>query len=60
MFGKGCFGEVHGPSLRAVMELYVCALESGEWIYRDGQCVPRAKRVSGWAAYVRKKLAKPP
>ncbi len=60
MFGKGCFGEVHGPSLRATMDLYVRALETGEWLYRDGQCVPRAKRVSGWAAYALKKLAKPP
>jgi cell wall assembly regulator SMI1 len=60
MFGKGSFGEVHGPSLRAAMELYVHALESGEWVFRDGQCVPRAKRGSSWAGYTRKKLARLP
>lgn len=55
MFGKGCFGAVQGPSFGAAFELYVRALESGEWSFRDGQCLPRAKKMT-WPKYVRKKL----
>jgi cell wall assembly regulator SMI1 len=54
MFGKGCFGEVHGPGFRVTLELYVTALESGTWVYRDGSCVARTKRPLSWPAYVRK------
>jgi len=56
MFGKGVFGEVHAPSFRVGLELYANALESGEWSFRDGQCLPRSKAVGGWARYASKKL----
>jgi cell wall assembly regulator SMI1 len=58
VFGKGCFGQVHGPGLRATLEILVSALDTGEWLFRDGDCVSHAKKNSGWAKYVDKKLAK--
>jgi cell wall assembly regulator SMI1 len=57
MFGKGCFGEVHGPSFGAALELYARGLESGEWLFRDGEIHARAKRMN-WPKYVTKKLAR--
>jgi cell wall assembly regulator SMI1 len=55
-FGKGCFGELHGPSFGQALEMYVSALESGEWVFRDGRCVPRNKRIKSWPQYMAKKL----
>lgn len=55
IYGKGTFGALHGPSFGAAFELYVRALESGQWSFRDGFCQPRAKNMN-WGKYVRKKL----
>lgn len=53
MFGKGVFGAWHGPSFGEALALYVRGLEKGEWLYRDGQCLPRAKKMT-WLKYVAK------
>jgi cell wall assembly regulator SMI1 len=56
MFGKGCFGQVHGPGLRQTLEILLAALDSGEWAFKNGDCIRRAKSTLGWAKYVEKKL----
>ncbi len=58
MFGKGVFGAYHGPSFRAPLEIYVRALETGAWGYRDGAIVARSKRETSWLRYVRRQLTR--
>lgn len=50
-FGKGIFGVVQGTSFRAALTLFADALDSGEWLVRDGCCVPRNKRFFSWSKY---------
>jgi cell wall assembly regulator SMI1 len=56
VFGKGVFGEFHGPGFGESMELFASGLERGDWIIRDGFCVPKSKRTGSWSKHVRKKL----
>ena len=56
VFGKGNYGEVHGPSFSAILRVYVEALESGEWWFEEGRCRPRSSRIGRWAKYAEKKL----
>lgn len=56
IFGKGNFGELHGPGFGAALRLYADALDSGEWLFRDGRLVCRNKRMPRWSKYVEKKL----
>jgi cell wall assembly regulator SMI1 len=58
IFGKGCFGDVQAPSFGAALELYVNALESGEWFFERGEVFARNKRLARWSKYVKTKLAK--
>lgn len=51
IFGKGVYGAWHGPSFGAALDLFVRGLERGEWVVRDGEATPRAKRMS-WLKYV--------
>lgn len=58
IFGKGNFGQVQAPSFRIGMEVYVDALESGEWTFDGVCCVHAAKRRLSWPRYIDKKLTK--
>jgi cell wall assembly regulator SMI1 len=56
MFGKGCFGVVHGPGFRTAVTLFVESLESGKWKWNGDGCVHAAKRALSWPKWVEKKL----